>query len=121
MEKSPKITEHSWGKIVLEDGFMFKDAVLFPGGSFGWDWTISGTSHSRGIQAADVALPVIQGAKTLILSTGVFGRLKVPSELVKMLEDHGLKVYVKRTPEAIKLYNSLVDTEPVGALIHSTC
>jgi len=31
------------------------------------------------------------------------------------------RVIVLRTPEAVERYNALAATEPVGALIHSTC
>jgi hypothetical protein len=47
--------------------------------------------------------------------------LQVPDATVAALEAHGVTVHVLATREAVRLYNELAATVPVGALIHSTC
>ncbi len=76
--RSPKITELSWGRVIVE-GYPnpFKDVKLFPGGAREWDWTETGTRHVPGIQPADISELLKKGARRVILSTGMQQRLLV--------------------------------------------
>ncbi|UCD39199.1 MAG: Mth938-like domain-containing protein, partial [Fidelibacterota bacterium] len=98
-----------------------KDAKLYPGGGRQWDWKETGTGHQPGIQPADVDELLENGARVIVLSRGVYGRLKVTPQTTQMLADRGITVYVERTNKAIRRYNELCETEPVGGLFHSTC
>lgn len=95
--------------------------MLFPGGVRGWDWRDSGTDHRTGIQPSAVREVLEHGARIVILSSGVLGALNVAPETLELLAEKGVAVEVLRTPAAIERYNTLAATEPVGALIHSTC
>lgn len=122
--KSPKIRSISWGQIEVDDGQQtrrFKDAKLWPGGCRGWDWNETGTSHVPGIQPDDVRELVDNGAERVILSRGMNRRLRVKDETLSWLRDKGVDVLVLQTDDAVDQYNRLAETEPVGALIHSTC
>lgn len=121
IKKSPKITKLSWGKIEIDGNQVFKDIKLYPGGCREWKWQETGTEHSPGIQYSDVQKLLDYGAKVIILSRGVLGRLKVQEEVVEKLESAGIIVHILKTKEAVKLYNELLKTEKVGALIHTTC
>jgi hypothetical protein len=118
---SPKITKLSWGKIEIDGNQEFKDVKLFPSGCREWNWRETGTEHSPGIQYSDVQELLDNGAETVILSRGVWGRLKVQKEIVEELKSNGFTVYVLKTKEVVKLYNELSNTKKVGALIHTTC
>lgn len=118
---SPRIEHLSWGRLELEGDVSYKDAKLWPGGSREWDWNETGTSHVPGIQPADVQEVLEHGARTVILARGMNERLQVKPETLEMLEDRGISVEVLQTEEAVRRYNELAGTEPVGALIHSTC
>ncbi len=118
---SPEITEHGWGRIVIEGDRVYKDVKLFPGGAREWDWTETGTSHSPGIQAADVEELLERGARVIILSKGRLNRLSVQPETLSFLEDRRVEVHVLSTDRAVRLYNEMRREHPVGALIHSTC
>jgi hypothetical protein len=120
-KKSPQITRISWGRIEVEGGRTFKDAKLFPGGCRSWNWNETGTGHSPGIQPADVMELLDHGCSEVILSRGVLGRLMVQPATISLLEERQVKVHVLRTREAVQLYNKLCLSQPVGALIHSTC
>jgi hypothetical protein len=98
-----------------------RDAVLFPGGAHEWDWHESHTGHRAGVQPRAVAELVDRGARIIVLATGVLGLLRIAPETVALLEREGVGVHALRTPAAVDRYNSLAETEPVGALIHSTC
>lgn len=122
-ETSPRISSFSWGKVAIE-GFddKFKDVKLYPGGVRKWDWNESGTAHSPGIQIAEVEELVENGAKEIILSRGVYRRLKVKDDTLEYLESQGIPVHILDTNNAVKKYNELAEAnKKVGALIHSTC
>ncbi len=118
---SLKITKLSWGKIEIDGNRVFKDVKLFPSGCREWNWRETGTEHSPGIQYSDVQELLDNGAKTVILSIGVLGRLKVQKVLIDKLETEGVVVNILKTKKAVKLYNELSKSEKVGALIHTTC
>jgi len=119
--RTPRITALSWGRLEVEGGASFKDAKIYPGGAREWDWRETGTSHSPGIQPADVQELLDRGATTVVLARGVWGRLKVGSRTVELLERSGVAVHVLNTKEAVRLFNELGEQEPVGGLFHTTC
>ena len=119
--RSPRITNLSWGRTEIDGGRSFKDAKLYPGGARAWDWRETGTRHVPGIQPADVEELVARGAEVVVLSKGVWERLQVCPETLRMLEAKGIPVHVLQTEEAVKLYNQLREEQRVGGLIHSTC
>ena len=119
---SPGVTRISWGRVEVEgrEGAL-RDAKLYPGGSREWDWNETGTRHSPGIGAGDVDELLERGAEVVVFSRGFHGRLGVPEETLRMLEERGVVAHVLLTEEAVRLYNDLRENERVGALIHSTC
>jgi hypothetical protein len=121
---NPKVTDLAWGRIGIE-GFTppFRDAKVFPGGAREWDWNETGTSHSDGILPGDVQELIDRGATTIVLGTGVFGRLKVHPDTLALLDKQGIAVVALRTGAATRRYNELAESEPgtVGGLFHTTC
>lgn len=119
--KSPRIARLSWSHIEVEAHPLFKDAKVFPGGAREWDWRETGTRHEPGIQPADVQELVEHGAKTIVLSKGIWERLQVCPETLEVLANNGVEVEVLQTEAAVKRFNELRETVPVGGLFHSTC
>lgn len=123
-DRSPNIEELEWGQVRVEaegGAQTYRDAKLWPGGSRGWDWDETGTRHEPGIQPDDVRELVEHGAETVILSRGQNLRLQVQSATTDWLEEQGVDYEILETNEAVARYNELAGSEPVGALIHSTC
>ncbi|NIN70644.1 MAG: hypothetical protein GTO46_01665, partial [Gemmatimonadetes bacterium] len=107
---SPRITHLSWGRIEVEGAAApYKDVKLFPGGSREWDWSETGTEHSRGIQPADVDELLEHGATVVVLSRGMYERLAVPRETLELLADRGITAHVLQTEKAVELYNELAE------------
>jgi hypothetical protein len=121
-ERSPRIESFGWGRIEVEHlDAPLKDAKLFPGGARGWDWNETATSHSPGIQPADVEELLEHGVTDVVLGRGVLGRLQVSDETLALLDERGIRVHVHWTKEAVRVYNQLCERARVGGLIHSTC
>lgn len=120
-KRSLRITRLSWGQVEIEGDRTFKDVKLYPGGCRDWNWNETGTGHTPGIQPADILELLEHDCQEVVLSQGVLGRLKIQPETLALLEERNVKVHVLRTKEAVQLYNRLCPTQPVGALIHSTC
>lgn len=120
--RSPHIDRLSWGRLeVRGEERPLKDGKLFPGGSREWDWRETGTSHSPGIQPADVQELLEHGVEVVVLSRGMLNRLETCPETLALLEARGIEVHVLPTRKAVTLYNRLSADRKVGALIHSTC
>jgi hypothetical protein len=127
--QSPKVTHLAWGVVDVEGVGRFKDVILYPGGAITWDWGVTGTRHSPGIQPADVdqavaatrAEAVGDGIEVIVRSRGVQSRLGVHEDTVRYAESLGMEVHVAATEDAVALYNELAATRAVAALIHSTC
>jgi hypothetical protein len=118
---SPRIAHMSWGRLDVEGYPPFKDAKVFPGGAREWDWRETGTRHDPGIQPGDVDELIAHGAETVVLSKGIWERLRVCSETLKLLADRGIAVEVLQTEAAVQRFNELRQSTPVGGLFHSTC
>ena len=105
----------------IEGNIKGKDFILYPGGSEPWDWSLSNTDHSSGIQIVDVEKLLRKGATKIILSQGMLGRLCVSRDVIGLLNQSGIEYKIMKTKKAVEEYNKLSDKEPVGGLFHSTC
>ena len=118
---SPKINELGWGHIEVEGFGEFKDVKLYPGGARSWNWRETDTEHSPGVQFADTEELLEHGAKVIVFSQGVYGRLKIQADTLEKLAQRGITTYVLKTKAAKKLYNELCENTAVGGLFHTTC
>jgi hypothetical protein len=119
--RSPKITNLEWGQIEVEGFGEFKDVKLYPGGARSWNWTETGTEHVPGVQLADVEELLEHGAEVVVLSLGVYGRLRAQEDTLEALAEKGITTHVHKTNAAKKLYNQLCKDTAVGGLFHTTC
>jgi hypothetical protein len=119
--RAPRIARLAWGQIEVDGHPPFKDVKVFPGGAREWDWRETGTRHVPGIQPADVQELIDRGARAVVLSRGVWQRLQVCPETLDLLAGIGIEVEVLQTEAAVKRFNLLRETVPVGGLFHSTC
>ena len=94
--KSPRIASLEWGFIEVEGFGKLRDVKLFPGGAKGWDWLV-------------------------LISRGVWKRLKTMPKTVALLEQAGMTVHQLQTEACVEEYNTLREREQVAALIHTTC
>jgi hypothetical protein len=121
MANSPVVLSISWGRMEVAGLGSGKDFKLYPGGGAEWDWSQTGTEHSPGIQPADVEDLLAHGATTVVLSQGMEKRLEIDPRTRELLAARAVPVHVAETTDAVRIYNELAVTEPVGGLFHSTC
>lgn len=120
--KSPRITQLAWGEMTIDGVGSGKDFKLWPGGGRPWDWSETRTSHSPGIQSADVAELIDHGCSAVVLSQGMQRRLGVAPETLDLLKSKGIEVHIAETKASVKIYNELAERSiAVGGLFHSTC
>ena len=60
-----------------------------------------------GIQPADVQELIEHGAKAVVLSKGIWERLKVCPETLEVLAENGIEVEVLQTEAAVERFNEL--------------
>ena len=120
--KSPTINHISWGRMEVDGVGVGKDFKLWPGGGRAWDWRETDTHHVPGIQPTDIKELLDNGSQTIVLSRGMWKRLRTCQETLMFLDENNIPVHIAETKEAAKIYNDLVlDGEAVGGLFHSTC
>ena len=71
-----------------------------------------------GIQPADVRELIEHEAKAVVLSIGIWQRLKVCPETLELLAENDIQVEVLQTENAVKRFNALREKMPVGGLFH---
>lgn len=118
---SPEIKSIKWGEIKTNNGEIYKDAKLYPGGSREWDWNETGTRHNPGIQPEDIEELLDHEAEVIILSKGFHERLQVMDKTIELLEKKNISYFTLQTEKAVEKYNTLCNKKRTGALIHSTC
>ncbi|WP_436529487.1 Mth938-like domain-containing protein [Actinoplanes sp. HUAS TT8] len=121
MAESPTVLAVAWGKMQVEGLPEGKDFKLWPGGGRPWNWNETGTQHDPGIQPADVAELLDNGATTVVLSRGMDLVLQVDPATLALLRERDVEVHVAGTEDAVRIYNELAATTQVGGLFHSTC
>jgi len=71
-----------------------------------------------GIQPADVRELIEHEAKAVVLSIGIWQRLKVCPETLELLAENDIQVEVLQTENAVKRFNALREKMLVGGLFH---
>jgi hypothetical protein len=121
-KSSPRILSIKWGQMEVEDIGIGKDFKLWPGGGRSWDWSEHGTDHSPGIQPGDCEELVAHGCRVVVLSRGMYSRLKITPQARAYLEENDIEIVSESSKNAVNLYNAFVEQgRAVGGLFHSTC
>ncbi|HLP19871.1 MAG TPA: MTH938/NDUFAF3 family protein [Chitinophagales bacterium] len=116
------IRSAEWSAIEFSDS-TFKDVLATWNGHLYWDWSVTDTHHSPGIQISDIS-QILELARLdlLILSTGYNNKLQISENTIDFLKNENIEYIILNTKEAVRLYNlELLKGTKVGAIIHSTC
>ncbi len=112
------IESYSFGEIEIDGKKYTNDVILFPDRVVN-DWWRK-TGHSLSID--DIEEVVKEEPEVLVVGTGAYGRMNVPSGTKDYLKSEGIELIVKKTKNAYKTYNELKNRgrDVVGAF-HLTC
>ena len=120
----PIVSDLSWGKTTVSyhgTKIEYKDAIIWPTGHCEWDWNVSGTQHSPGIQLLEVKELVEKyNCDYLILTKGMKGFLRTDPKTRSWMKKNGVDYVILNTMDAVELYNEDND-KSTGLLLHSTC
>jgi len=112
-----RIDDYGFGYIVIDGKRYTSDVIIYRDRVYdGW-WRKEG----HRLHFSDLEDVIREKPEILIIGTGRFGVMKVPDEVVRRLEEMGIKVIVLKTKEACKKYNELKDKHYVVAALHLTC
>ncbi len=112
-----KIDSYRFGQIEIDGRCYYDDVIIFPDRvQAGW-WREEGHALRR----ADLWEVVRAQPEVLIVGTGAYGAMRIPSETERYLREKGIRLIARRTEEACRLYNQMCGTSRVVAALHLTC
>lgn len=113
-----KITHYSFGKIVVDGNEYTQDLIVFPNSIFPSWWRKQG--HSLCME--DLAEVLKNNVNILVVGTGAYERMSVPTSLIEELRQKGIETFVRNTEKAVDLFNQLMDEgKNVAGAFHLTC
>ena len=112
------IEKYRFGKIVVSGESFSRDLIIFPDEIKTKWWRRDG--HS--LHLDDLTVLDEKKIDVLVVGTGAYGRMSVPSSVIQKLNEKDILVVVKKTSEAVEEYNKLVkEDKVVAAALHLTC
>ncbi len=115
------ITSYTFGKMTIETRSFSSDLIIFPNGSIRDNW-YRRSGHL--LEMADLRTLVDEKPDLIITGTGAYGRMALEPALESELEILGIKIQAMATPEAVALYNKMIQDAPsqgISACFHLTC
>jgi hypothetical protein len=117
------IESYDFGAMRIDGKEYHSDVIIYPEGSQGgcrvdgsW-WRKEGHRLDR----ADLHDVVKARPEVLVVGTGYYGCMKVPTETREFLKDAGIELCAEPTRQACEKYNQLKDARKVAAALHLTC
>jgi len=111
------IEHYSFGNITVNGNKYSKDVIIFPDRVLSPWWR--GEGHL--LQVDDLVEIVKSGIADLVIGTGYYGTMKVPSEVVEYLNKKGITASIEKTLEAVEIYNRVISKRAAIAALHLTC
>jgi hypothetical protein len=112
-----KIAHYSFGKITIDGETYTSDVIIYPERVDPSWWRKEG--HTLNIE--DLHDVLNANPAVVVVGTGFFGVMKVPTETIAYLESKGIEVHAARTGKAVELFNAFQPGKKVIAALHLTC
>lgn len=112
------IESYGFGRIVIEGKEYTTDVIIFSDRvKDGW-WRKEG--HRLRIE--DVEEVIKERPEVLIVGTGYWGLMRVPTETKRRIEERGIELIIQPTKQACKTYNKLIQSgKDAVAAFHLAC
>lgn len=113
----PRIDSYRFGRIEINGQVYRRDVIILPDRVLPNWWRVEG--HSLKYEDLQQAL----GCKpsVLVVGLGSYGRMHVPEDTRKEIEEAGIRLIALPTGKACETYNQLREQEQVVAALHLTC
>ena len=111
-----RIESYKFGRMVINGKKYNSDILVFQDKIIEW-WRKEG--HVVNIEDIEKILEV--KPEILVIGTGYYGLLKVPNEIVNILNSYGIKVIIEKTEKAYQIFNELSKSRNVIGAFHLTC
>lgn len=111
------IESYSFGEIEIEGEKYTNDVIILPERVKSNWWRKEGHSlHPEDLEEVIEADPEV-----LVIGTGSYGRMSVPTGVRDLLEDNGIKLVVEKTESACEKFNEIASSKRAAAALHLTC
>jgi hypothetical protein len=117
------IERYDFGVLQIDGKEYHSDVIIYPEGSHGscpvdasW-WRKEGHRLDR----ADLEGIVTARPEVLVVGTGYYGCMQVPTETREFLRRAGIELCAEPTQQACEKYNQLKGIRKVAAALHLTC
>jgi len=119
----PKIDSTKFGEIVIA-GKKYSQVLIIGEKIIERDYDklkkLFGTAHK--IADWEIAMLLSSDSEVIVIGTGQDGLLEVDNEFLKRMSGCRIKIFLDKTPQAIRIYNEQLELGGrVNALIHTTC
>jgi hypothetical protein len=114
---APKIGSYRFGEIVIDGRRYSSDVIVYPDRVDSHWWREEGHSLSP----SDIWDVLQAPPDVLVIGQGSPGRLDVPAETRRQLQEAGMEVIVEPTEQAYRTYNKLRSKRRTVAALHLTC
>lgn len=121
------IDSYEFGRICVNGEVYKEDIIIFSvkGGSASGrpDYVKSNWRRKQGHHLCIEDIEDVISAKpdVLIIGTGTYGRVQVSADLKEYIEQQEIEVIVRRTEQAVALFNNRSKAEKAVAALHLTC
>jgi hypothetical protein len=115
---TPKIEKYRFGEVVIDGQVHTSDVIVLPDRVRTRWWRKEG--HS--LEPDDLKEIFQSPPEVLVIGRGAMGRMTVPPETIRKLEEAGMRVLVYDTEQACLEFNLLREArKKVAAALHLTC
>ena len=113
-----QIEAFAFGRMVIDGTVYTSDLCIHPDGRVrdGW-WRRQG----HGLCADDIAELAARNPETIVIGTGIYGRLRPDPDLASGLEARGIELVSAPNAEAVAFFNRLWGRCRLAAGFHLTC
>ncbi|MGB9757765.1 MAG: Mth938-like domain-containing protein [Candidatus Bipolaricaulaceae bacterium] len=111
-----KLSGYRFGRIEV-DGIPYAEDIWVCAGRIGRWWRKEG----HRVHPEDLGEVLALSPEAVVIGTGFSGLVQVLPEVEALLSSRGIELFIRRTKEAVELYNALSQEKRVAALLHLTC
>jgi hypothetical protein len=117
------IESYEFGVLRIDGKEYHSDVIIYPESSPGGSRVDGSWWRKEGhrLDRADLESVMKARPEVLVVGTGYYGRMEVPTETRELLKDAGIELCAEPTRQACEKYNQLRAVRKVAAALHLTC